>query len=71
MTSKFQAHHYEVIAEVLHNHAIDPDDFITATEIMHDFIAIFTDDNPRFDDERFRMAVLRPTTTSKANSRLR
>ncbi len=64
--AKFAARHYEVLArmlaEIRANHPIeDAGEDVgygkALIDVEHDMVAIFAEDNPRFDAERFRDAA--------------
>ncbi|KKM93864.1 hypothetical protein LCGC14_1203930 [marine sediment metagenome] len=59
----FKKRHYEVIARVLNSHHLHPtrlhvaDSDIVLDRVIEDFVAMFKDDNPRFDRKKFMKAA--------------
>jgi len=53
----FTKEHYAKVAEVLKDTLVGTKGSIAATllhhEIVQDFVELFEDDNPKFDDEKF------------------
>jgi hypothetical protein len=54
LTTKFKHQQLEVIAKILGDNCIEQD-----SKLMTDFVDYFKDDNPRFQEQRFRDAVKR------------